>query len=212
MKKVKRLIFDMSKRDTTEQSILVAATKVFKTKGYDGATLQDIADEANTTKSMMNYYFRSKDRLFAAVFKIQFQQFMEGLAAFIRSDMSIYDKIVRLVEFDTERLNSFPMLPVFIINEINRNPELVQTIMSDVPSHAVESLNKQIRAEVKKKTIKKIRAEDLLLNIQSLMVFPVLTKPLQMKVFNKSEKEIEAMLNARKKMIVELIWNSIKAS
>jgi hypothetical protein len=84
--------------------------------------------------------------------------------------------------------------------------------MSDVPSHAVESLNKQIRAEVKKKTIKKIRAEDLLLNIQSLMVFPVLTKPLQMKVFNKSEKEIEAMLNARKKMIVELIWNSIKAT
>jgi TetR/AcrR family transcriptional regulator len=202
----------MSKRDTTEQSILVAATKVFKTKGYDGATLQDIADEANTTKSMMNYYFRSKDRLFAAVFKIQFQQFMEGLAAFIRSDMSIYDKIVRLVEFDTERLNSFPMLPVFIINEINRNPELVQTIMSDVPSHAFESLKKQIRAEVKKKNIKKIRAEDLLLNIQSLTVFPVLTKPLQMKVFNKSEKEIEAMLKARKKMIVELIWNSIKAT
>ena len=62
----------MVKMITTEQLILEAATKVFNEKGYDGTTVQDIADAANTTKSMVNYYFRSKEKLFGVVFKNQF--------------------------------------------------------------------------------------------------------------------------------------------
>lgn len=200
----------MSEKTTTEELILRAATKVFKQKGYDGTRVQDIADEADTTKSMVNYYFRSKEKLFGAVFKVQFQQFMEGVAGFITSDIPLYDKIVKIVELDTEKLNAFPQLELLIINEVNRNPDLVFSIIGDLPTQALASLNKQINAEVKKGTIKKIKAEDLILNIQSLTVFPFLTKPLQMKVFSLSAKEVDEKLNARKKMIVELVWNSIK--
>lgn len=200
----------MPKQENTEQLILQAATKVFKEKGYDGTRVQDIANEAKTTKSMVNYYFRSKEKLFGAVFATQFREFVEGVAEFMTSEMSIYDKIVRLVELDLQKLTEFPELPLFVINEINRNPELVFKTIGDLPINALTTLNKQIASEVRKGKIKKVRAEDLFINIRALTVFPFLSKALQMKAFNISEKEFQNRIVERKKMIVEIIWNWIK--
>ncbi len=52
----------------TEEKILEAALVVFSRKGRDGARTQEIADLAGTNKALLHYYFRSKDRLYDAVF------------------------------------------------------------------------------------------------------------------------------------------------
>ena len=195
---------------TNEQLILEAANKVFKEKGYDGTTVQDIADAANTTKSMVNYYFRSKEKLFGIVFKAQFLEFYEGTIRLVKSDLPLYDKIVNLVEDDTEKILKFPLLPIFILNEINRNPSIVFSLISDLSSDTLSALDKQISREVRNGKIKKISAVDLLTNVRALVVFPFLLKPLQMKSLNLTEEQMNFKLKARKKMIVELIWNSLK--
>ncbi|MCK5537355.1 MAG: helix-turn-helix transcriptional regulator, partial [Bacteroidales bacterium] len=41
----------------TEQKILLAATKIFSTKGMQGARMQEIADEAGINKALLHYYF-----------------------------------------------------------------------------------------------------------------------------------------------------------
>lgn len=117
----------------TEEIILEAAKKIFKLKGLDGATVQGIATEAGTTKSMVNYYFRSKEKLFGAVFQHEFKTFLSGIIGFINSDIPLYDKIVKIVELDTNKLSEFPQLPVFIVNEINRNPEIVFSFIGAMP-------------------------------------------------------------------------------
>ena len=195
---------------TNEQLILEAANKVFKEKGYDGTTVQDIADVANTTKSMVNYYFRSKEKLFGIVFKAQFLEFYGGTIGFIESDLPLYDKIVKLVEYDTENILKFPLLPIFILNEINRNPSIVFSLISNLSSAALGTLDKQISREVRSGKMKKISAIDLLTNVRSLTVFPFLLKGIQMKSLNLTEDQMNVRLKARKKMIVELIWNSLK--
>ena len=53
----------------TEERIFDAATDVFTEKGMDGARMQDIANHAGINKSLLHYYYRSKDRLFDAVFE-----------------------------------------------------------------------------------------------------------------------------------------------
>ena len=200
----------MVKMKTNEQLILEAANKVFKEKGYDGTTVQDIADVANTTKSMVNYYFRSKEKLFGIVFKAQFQEFYGGTIGIIKSDLSLYDKIVKVVEHDTEKILKFPLLPIFILNEINRNPSIVFSLISNLSSEALGTLDKQISREVRNGKIKKISAIDLLTNVRSLTVFPFLLKRLQMKSLKLTEEQMNFKLKARKKMIVELVWNSLK--
>ena len=53
----------------TEEKIFEAATDVFIEKGMDGARMQDIADHAGINKALLHYYYRTKDRLFNAVFE-----------------------------------------------------------------------------------------------------------------------------------------------
>jgi TetR/AcrR family transcriptional regulator len=200
----------MEKMKTNEQLILEAANKVFKEKGYDGTTVQDIADAANTTKSMVNYYFRSKEKLFGIVFKVQFLEFYEGTIRLLKSDLPLYDKIVNLVEDDTEKIMKYPLLPIFILNEINRNPSIVFSLISNLSSETLGALDKQISKEVRNGKIRKISAIDLITNVRSLTVFPFLLKGIQMKSLNLTEQQMNVRLKARKKMIIELIWNSLK--
>lgn len=47
--------------------ILQAATRLFATKGYHAATLQDIADELALTRPAFYYYFKSKQQILEAV-------------------------------------------------------------------------------------------------------------------------------------------------
>lgn len=56
-----------SESPTRREDILQAATKIFATKGYHVATLQDIADELGLTRPAFYYYFRSKQEILEAV-------------------------------------------------------------------------------------------------------------------------------------------------
>ncbi|MFW6157387.1 MAG: TetR/AcrR family transcriptional regulator, partial [Balneolaceae bacterium] len=59
----------MPKDQETEAQIFEAAQKVFQRNGYAGARMQEIADEAGINKSMLHYYYRSKEKLFQAIFR-----------------------------------------------------------------------------------------------------------------------------------------------
>lgn len=63
-----------------EEMILASARKQFSRKGFAGASLQEIAKEAGTTKSMVNYYYRSKEKLFDSIFLSEFRNLFSSIA------------------------------------------------------------------------------------------------------------------------------------
>lgn len=56
--------------------ILLAAERLFATKGFDGTSVRDIANEANVNVAMINYYFGSKDKLLDTFFEWRVPDFM----------------------------------------------------------------------------------------------------------------------------------------
>ena len=54
---------------TTEQKILKAAKKTFLRFGFHGTTLQQIASMAGVNKSMIHYYFRTKEKYICEYWK-----------------------------------------------------------------------------------------------------------------------------------------------
>ncbi len=74
----------------TEIDILDAEEKVFYVKGKDGTSMQDIANEANITRTSLNYYYRSKDKLFEAVFRNALSYFVPKVAALMNSSLSLF--------------------------------------------------------------------------------------------------------------------------
>ena len=52
-----------------QTAIIDAAEKLFAVKGFDGASVRDIAQEADVNVAMISYYFGSKEKLMEAVFE-----------------------------------------------------------------------------------------------------------------------------------------------
>ena len=195
----------------TEENIRTAAHKIFHQKGFDGTSVQDIATEAGTTKSMVNYYFRTKEKLFSDIFHDEFRNLFSSIGGFLRADLPLKQKIEKIVELDIDRLMGMPDLPIFILTEVHHNPEIVFNTMENLPVEMVLNvLDNQIKDEAAKGIIRFIKARDLMLNIQALTIFPFLGKPMLMKIFGMDETAFMEMLQQRKKEVPEIIWNSIK--
>ena len=77
----------------TESKILDSAKEVFIQNGLDGARMQQIADKAGINKSLLHYYYRTKEKLFESVLKFAFKQFLPNPMEFLSSDLPLFDKI-----------------------------------------------------------------------------------------------------------------------
>ena len=113
----------------TEDKIFEAATEVFINKGMDGSRMQDIANHAGINKSLLHYYFRTKDKLFNAVFEKIAEQLFKRFAPVFDEKLSLEEKIRFFYREHIEFLKNNPRLPSFILNEINRNPERIRKLL-----------------------------------------------------------------------------------
>jgi AcrR family transcriptional regulator len=68
-----------SRFDRRLSNILVHATAVFYTKGYEGASMRDLARSSGTSLSGLYYYFESKDKLLYLIQKHTFSTIVERL-------------------------------------------------------------------------------------------------------------------------------------
>ncbi len=194
----------------TEQSILEAAKIVFVKKGMEGARMQEIADEAGINKALLHYYYRSKDKLFNAVFKETFFKLLPNLVDLLKSDISLFEKIRLFVQNYIDIINANPLLPSFIIHELSRNPEFVITLIKSSGVNPVYFVN-QVQEEIEKGTIEPIKPLHLIVNMLSMCIFPFVARPiLQDVIFNKDKQQYEIFIQERKKEVSDFIINSIK--
>jgi AcrR family transcriptional regulator len=69
--------------------IIEAATTVFAAKGFDHATMDDIADQAGINKATIYLYFDSKDALIRAVAGALFARELADLQAAMPSSLKV---------------------------------------------------------------------------------------------------------------------------
>lgn len=90
---------NLSKRDkekqTHEKTILNAAEKVFCTKGYDAAGMDEIAAAARFTKRTVYQYFENKEELYSAVVQGALGKLLTRIQGISRLETTGYDKLER---------------------------------------------------------------------------------------------------------------------
>jgi len=196
----------------TEQRILQSAKKIFHKKGLGGSRMQEIADNAGINKAMLHYYFRSKDKLFDAVFEDALKDFLPKVNELLNAELPLFEKIEHFVENYISILLENIYLPSFIIYEINQNPEKLTSLLKNKKDLHTEIFKRQINDAVKKKLIDPIDPVQLIINMIAMCIFPVIWKPIIMKIFGMSEKAFIEFIKLRKKEIPRFIINSIKKS
>ena len=116
----------------TEQKINASAEKLFYMKGKAGTSMQDIADDAGINRTLLNYYFRSKDQLFEAVFRKAMSVFVPNLAAMLHSEMSFEEYVPQLIQTIIDAMLENPQIPIFVLQELSSNPERMPQVIREM--------------------------------------------------------------------------------
>lgn len=200
----------MTKDNPTEQKIIEAAEEVFHQKGYDGARMQEIAEQAGINKGLLHYYFKTKDNLFAAIFSVAKNRMISRLQVILEMEISLHEKIDMLVDQYLSVMLKHPALPRFVLNELNKNPErFIKKHLDKEMKEALTAFQKSIEQEVKKGAIRNIDARQLLMNLMAMIIFPFIGRPIFMEVFGADEKEFKKLLRERGENIKTFIKNAI---
>lgn len=195
---------------SVEHRILNAAKHVFIKQGMAGARMQDIADAAGINKAMLHYYFRNKEKLFETIFAEAFENLFPKLQSILESEQAIFKKVELICIEYINQMQAMPYLPVFVLSEVNRQPDEFLKRMFGKRRPPVKAFIDMVEMAAKQKQIKPISPLQLLLNIISLSIFPFMTRPLLQHVSGINKKQYDAMMEERKKIVPQMIIQSIK--
>ena len=182
---------------STEEKFKDAARIVFTKKGYAATKTRDIAEEAGLNLALLNYYFRSKEKLFEIVMIERVQQLFSFIAPALNNPATSLDEKLDLIAVSyMEMLTANPDLPLFVLSEIRNNPErfgkMAQSIGHVLKSYFVQQLGERN---------KEINPLQFFLNFLGMMVFPFIAKPIFLTAGPVSEEAFIQMLEERKTLI-----------
>lgn len=203
-----------TKEKPTEELILDAAMKVFTRKGFAAARMEEIAKEAGINRALLHYYHRDKQTMFNRIFESRFKEFFKGLFVIFESDnISLFEKIKRMVDHEISTLIKHPDLARFIITEIAQSPDLLIEYGKKLgvnPRMFIEAFEKQVVKEESEGVIKPIDGKQLLINIMSLCIYPFVARPIIQTMMTVDEISFYHMAEQRKREVSEFIINAIK--
>ncbi|HAM11575.1 MAG: hypothetical protein A2X05_12545 [Bacteroidetes bacterium GWE2_41_25] len=194
----------------TEERIFDAATDVFLDKGMDGARMQDIADRATINKALLHYYYRTKDKLFNAVFEKIAGKLFSKFAPVFSENLSLEEKIRFFFREHITFLQQNPRLPAFILNEINRNPARMRKILNNIDINKLWSvLEEQHHDELVRYNITKESIPQIMTTIAAISVFPFAARGLLEAIFEKMNITFDSYIEERKVFAADFVIKAL---
>lgn len=195
----------------TKEKILAAAEKVFHANGFKGTRTTLIADEAGISRTMLHYYFSTKESLFSEVLQNTLSTVFSHLKKIIGSNLSLNSLIENLVDVFADLLEEKPGLPSFIINILNESPQMAHAFahskQDTIPFELEEIL---ITAKQNGEIAENITGEDLIMNIYGLCSMPYLGASYIKVMENRTDDEMINFIRERRLKIKELIIKGIR--
>lgn len=193
----------------TEEQIFEAACRVFQRSGYAGARMQEIADEAEINKSMLHYYYRSKDKLFQEVFQREVKRFFPAIFGVMGSKRSLPEKIRELIDTYYSFLEDNPYLIHFVIHEMHQHRDRFKDFVNKENIHPPKSFLVQIQKEVDQGNMDPVDPRQLMISIIGLILFPFIASTMIETIFTMDEDDFLGFLKERKEFLSDFILNAI---
>ncbi|ASW73314.1 TetR family transcriptional regulator [Chryseobacterium piperi] len=195
---------NQAKKDQTQELIKETAKNLFFVKGKFDATTQEIADEAGVNRTLINYYFRSRDNLVQIVFN-EAQKVEQQKSKIIQdSGLPFKEKISQFIEGSLSTSLRYPYLETYIVSQINKGT----CHQKDIEGNELEKLYNDIEKEMELGNIEKMKPIQFVLNMISLLVFPSAIRPLLMENLMIDDKEFDKIISERKEIIINMLFKN----
>lgn len=186
----------------TEQLIKDTAKRIFFSEGKLHATTQDIANAAGVNRTLLNYYFRTRDILFEQVATEARLEMSAVLDAVFTAELAFKDKLKKLIHVFMDQAMQFPYREVYVVTEINRTDK---SVLEDKKIKVKAFLN-EVSEEMEKGKIKKMDPRQFCMNLFALMAYPLITNCLNRSIFNVSDADYLKLMKERKQLIFDMIY------
>ena len=201
------------KCEDMETSILRTAKRLFLQNGFEETTMSMIAMEMGVNRPTLHYYFRTKDKMFQAVFGSIIQSLLPKIHETItNTDRDITDRIGDMVNIYYAILKDEPTLPLFIVREIQRDLQhLLNTIYDTHNDNFFFSITESLKSEMESGKIKKIPLPFVFYTFYGLVMTPFLTMNLGTMVFSIYSGPFDALITKWKPYIVNQMTSLLKS-
>ena len=201
------------KCEDMETSILRTAKRLFLQNGFEETTMSMIAMEMGVNRPTLHYYFRTKDKMFQAVFGSIIQSLLPKIHETItNTDRDITDRIGDMVNIYYAILKDEPTLPLFIVREIQRDLQhLLNTIYDTHNDNFFLSITESLKSEMESGKIKKIPLPFVFYTFYGLVMTPFLTMNLGTMVFSIYSGPFDALITKWKPYIVNQMTSLLKS-
>jgi hypothetical protein len=137
----------------------------------------------------------------------------EKIVSIFMEDISFKEKLRKFFDQHIEILIKNQKLPIFLLNELSHNPELVQGIRETLPYEQLRnSLFQKHAKELKGYGIKKDDMPQLMLTVVSLSVFPFAARDMITMMMPElaDKKKFIAFMRDRKEFATDFVITALK--
>lgn len=191
-----------------ERQIIETAQQLFIEKGFAGTSMSDIAATVGINRPTLHYYFRTKDKMFKAVFGSIVISLMPKIHDIIKLDIPFVDRMGMVLDEYIGLFTKEPYLPKFICGEIQRDVNHLLEVAKELQFEAALSLVKDtLLAEMEAGKIKKVPLPMVFLTFYSLLTYPFLVRNLITTLFLDNEEDFTSFLQEWKQHIITELTN-----
>jgi TetR/AcrR family transcriptional regulator len=151
---------------------------VFLRKGTANSRTQEIADEAGVNKALVHYYFGTKATLADAIFERAISTILPRIFGILADpnraiEQKVPDIVREQIDFHTAR----PYLAGYVVSEMHAEPDRIGRLFAKTGGAPLDVIRRQLREAARAGTMRPISAEQFVVNLMSLLVFPFAIRP-----------------------------------
>lgn len=190
----------------TENHIKETAKRVFFKEGRFNATTQEIADAAGVNRTLLHYYFRSREVLLEKVLLEGQMAFKIKMTESVKESLSFRAKMEQLIDLWEEHVKEFPYLDAYLVSQVH-NGSFWDTIKKEdkETEGKAEAFLAELENEMAAGRVTRMEPKQFLLNFISMVSYPVIMRPLlEIGLFKSKKAYSQAMANRKEAIIATL--------
>lgn len=164
--------------------------------------MQEIADLAGINKAMLHYYFKTKEQLFNKVFERALHAYVGKIITLLNTSESLQQKVFNYIEHTIESLKKNPGITIFVIQELNVNPERVSELFLEKGDAYFANFKKQVSNEFDGK----IDPDMFFMDMVALCVYPFIAQSIFKRLMGKNDASFLKLMQQRKDWVMRLLF------
>ena len=193
---------------TKEEEILKVAEEEFFRNGYEATSSAVIARRAGVTHAMVNYYFRTKERLFMQILDNHVFELLSSLKPLMRADGDVVSVSVNAALMIFDKMNEDRRFP-YLISDISRtHPSFLikyKEIFDTVCLDSIRKHSQRLEECISAGAVSKCTMNDIYNTVLALATAPFFTIPMLENVAGYTPEQIDAYLAMRRDEMVRLL-------